>query len=42
MALLHEGELVALGTPDEMRACEHPLARRFLTAELHHPGPNDL
>lgn len=35
MALLVEGEIVALGTPDEVRASNHPLVQRFLNAGFH-------
>ncbi len=30
IAMIHEGELVAVGTPDEMRRSEHPLVRQFV------------
>lgn len=34
IAFLLEGEIVALGTPDEIRAHSHPLLQRFLKAEF--------
>lgn len=34
IAFLHEGEIVALGTPGEIRAHPHPLLQRFLKAEF--------
>jgi phospholipid/cholesterol/gamma-HCH transport system ATP-binding protein len=34
MALLHEGEIIALGTPDEVQADPHPLIQRFLKADF--------
>jgi phospholipid/cholesterol/gamma-HCH transport system ATP-binding protein len=34
MAILHQGEFVALGTPEAVRANPHPLARQFLNAEF--------
>ena len=34
IAFLLEGEIVALGTPDEIRAHPHPLLQRFLKAEV--------
>lgn len=33
IALLHQGEILALGTPAEVRASSHPLAQRFLSAQ---------
>jgi phospholipid/cholesterol/gamma-HCH transport system ATP-binding protein len=35
MALLAEGEIVAMGSPDEVRASTHPMVRRFLSAGFH-------
>lgn len=34
IAFLLEGEIVALGTPDEIRSHSHPLLQRFLKAEF--------
>lgn len=36
IAFLHQGEILALGTPEEMGANPHPLTHRFLTVELNH------
>lgn len=35
MALIFDGEIVALGTPDDIQASEHPEVRRFLSANFH-------
>jgi phospholipid/cholesterol/gamma-HCH transport system ATP-binding protein len=35
LALLHQGRILALGTPDAIRGCPDPVAQRFLTAELN-------
>lgn len=32
MALIADGEIVAMGTPEEVRASDHPTVRRFLSA----------
>jgi len=32
MGLLHQGEFLIVGTPDEVRACSDPMAQRFLNA----------
>jgi phospholipid/cholesterol/gamma-HCH transport system ATP-binding protein len=37
MAMLFEGRMVATGTPAEMRACEDPIVRQFLSASAHGP-----
>ena len=37
MAMLFEGRMVASGTPAEMRACEDPIVRQFLSASAHGP-----
>jgi phospholipid/cholesterol/gamma-HCH transport system ATP-binding protein len=34
MAILHEGQIVALGTPAEIRANPDRLIQRFITAEF--------
>ena len=39
MALLHEGEFVALGTPAEVRASKHPVVQKFLSADFS-PQPS--
>lgn len=33
MAMMHEGQIIALGTPDEIRRNTHPIVQGFLTAE---------
>lgn len=35
LALLFDGEVVALGTPEEVQASDHPQVRRFLSASFH-------
>jgi phospholipid/cholesterol/gamma-HCH transport system ATP-binding protein len=35
IAFLHQGEILALGTPEEIRANPDPLTHRFLTVELN-------
>jgi len=30
VALMHEGDFLVTGTPAEVRACDHPMVRRFL------------
>jgi phospholipid/cholesterol/gamma-HCH transport system ATP-binding protein len=37
MALLHQGRIVAEGTPDEMAANPDPVVRQFLRGETHGP-----
>lgn len=32
IGLLHQGEFLAVGRPDEVRACAHPMAEKFLNA----------
>ncbi len=39
MAVMHEGEFVALGTPAEVRASKHPMVQRFLSADFS-PKPS--
>ena len=34
IAMMYEGEIIALGTPAEMRASTHPIIHRFLNAEF--------
>jgi phospholipid/cholesterol/gamma-HCH transport system ATP-binding protein len=38
IALMHEGEFVALGTPAEVRASKHPVVQKFLSADFN-PQP---
>ena len=35
IAMLHEGELIALGTVDEIQRSTHPIIHRFLSADFH-------
>lgn len=35
IAMLHKGEVVVYGTPDEVRASNHPLVQEFLHPETH-------
>lgn len=38
IAFLFEGEIIAIGTPAEVRSASHPLLQRFLRADFHfHP-----
>ncbi|HOB99844.1 MAG TPA: ATP-binding cassette domain-containing protein [Verrucomicrobiota bacterium] len=40
IALMHEGELIALGPPDQVKADPHPLVQRFLQADFRfNPEP---
>jgi phospholipid/cholesterol/gamma-HCH transport system ATP-binding protein len=42
IALLHQGEIIALGNADEVRASPHPLVQRFLTAEFKPQRPRTV
>jgi phospholipid/cholesterol/gamma-HCH transport system ATP-binding protein len=35
MAIIHEGQILFVGTPEEVRRHPHPLIQRFLTAEFN-------
>lgn len=37
IAVIHDGEILCVGTPDEVRANAHPVVRRFLTIDFHFP-----
>ena len=37
MAMIVEGRIAASGTPAELRACEDPVVRQFLSASAHGP-----
>ena len=39
VALMHEGEFVALGTAAEVRASKHPVVQKFLSADFN-PNPS--
>ena len=34
MAMMHEGNIIIVGTPDEVRRSRDPLVQRFLTADF--------
>jgi phospholipid/cholesterol/gamma-HCH transport system ATP-binding protein len=34
MAFIHEGRILSIGTPAEVRACKDPLVHQFLNAEF--------
>src|SRR6185436_9213218 len=34
IAMMHEGKIIALGTPDEVRRNPHPIVQGFLAAEM--------
>jgi phospholipid/cholesterol/gamma-HCH transport system ATP-binding protein len=35
LAVINDGNILAIGTPDEIRQCQDPLVRDFLTADFH-------
>ena len=35
IAVIHEGEILAVGSPDEVRRSHHPVIREFLHADFH-------
>lgn len=37
IAMVHEGRLLAFGTPDEIRACDDPVVRQFIEGKSHGP-----
>lgn len=37
IALIHEGEILCIGTPDEVRASKNPVIQRFLSADFKAP-----
>ncbi len=37
IAVIHDGEILCVGTPDQVRANAHPVVRRFLTVDFHFP-----
>ncbi len=39
MAMINEGEILFIGTPDEVKRHNHPLIQRFIHAELSPPKP---
>ncbi len=38
LALLHQGEIRLIGTPEEVRAARDPLVQRFLSVDFNHPN----
>lgn len=40
IAMLHDGEVLALGTPDELRGCQNPIVKQFIKGESQ--GPIDV
>jgi phospholipid/cholesterol/gamma-HCH transport system ATP-binding protein len=41
MALIHAGKMLITGTPEEVRACENPVVRRFLDREADVEGEHE-
>jgi phospholipid/cholesterol/gamma-HCH transport system ATP-binding protein len=37
VAMLYRGEIIARGTPDEIRSCDHPVVRQFVSGSLDGP-----
>jgi phospholipid/cholesterol/gamma-HCH transport system ATP-binding protein len=42
MAFLHQGEILAMGTPEEVRSGGHALAQRFFTVEMNEGDLSEL
>jgi phospholipid/cholesterol/gamma-HCH transport system ATP-binding protein len=40
IAVIHEGNIVALGAPEEVKRSRHPIIRDFLNADFKHERPN--
>ena len=40
IAVIHEGEILAVGSPDEVRRSHHPIIREFLHADFQRETPN--
>lgn len=38
MAVFLDGEVIFLGTPEEIHDCDHPFVKQFLAAEPNHPA----
>jgi len=36
IAVIHEGQILAIGTPDEVKTKQHPLIQKFLHADMQH------
>src|SRR5437899_9986195 len=39
IAMLNDGQIIALGTPDEVKRSPHPVIQKFLQADFN-PSPN--
>jgi phospholipid/cholesterol/gamma-HCH transport system ATP-binding protein len=35
IAMLYEGKILFIGTPDELRECKNPIVKRFISVELN-------
>ena len=35
IAIMHQGEILLIGTPDDIRASQHPVIREFITADFN-------
>jgi len=42
IAMLHEGRIIATGTPEEIRACTNPYVRQFITGKRTLPTEEEL
>jgi phospholipid/cholesterol/gamma-HCH transport system ATP-binding protein len=40
IAVIHEGRILTIGTPDEVKHTPNPLIQKFLHADLKRPNPN--
>jgi phospholipid/cholesterol/gamma-HCH transport system ATP-binding protein len=40
MAVIHEGQIIALGSPEEIRRSHHPVIREFLNADFNREQPS--
>jgi phospholipid/cholesterol/gamma-HCH transport system ATP-binding protein len=38
IAVINEGRILAIGSPEEIKRCQDPLVRDFLNASFHRPG----
>jgi phospholipid/cholesterol/gamma-HCH transport system ATP-binding protein len=38
IAVINEGRILAIGSPEEIKQCQDPLVRDFLNASFHRPG----
>jgi len=37
--MLHQGEIIVFGTPDEVRSCTEPIVQAFINPDMHTAGP---